>query len=532
MIRNLRFFCQRVLPIVYDDSLSFQELLYKVVLKINEIVPAVNGISNDIESILKEWLEDGTIEEIINNAYSHFILSAGLLPKEVRGNVSLNIFHEDMNLQGGCCIGNNRIVVYSPAANSNIGLLECYDTQTKTLVWNENVEGYHGNTLSFDGDKTIYITACIDQTTSDNTLLNKVIKFDLDSKTVTDVIILPFTSYSTVYYKEKFYTFQGRDFTPGVDDVITVSDLTGQNIEYIILEDYIPIVGGTRTQGLSCIKDDVIYITDHNTRTIFGYDLSGTLVYSGQIEQIMNNYRWIGELEFIDQQPDNGKWFIGSVQTSTGEHLIRLGTVAEVGLYNEISIKCKKPDGVSSASPRSLDALVVVTNSKQIDPEQTYPHWVATLDDAVNLEKSFNAKGRIRIDFPEDYNGLSYVFCNYDGMVYGDINNKTPVHNFALYNCDMNINNLDFANAVAESRNINGNASDPATVFILKSKATMLNWVNAENSTLYSSEGDLMIANGAININHLTYTKLGKAASWTGSVTDSAPFDNYIFDLS
>ena len=70
MIRNLRFFCQRVLPVVYDDSLSFQELLYKVVAKLNEVINITNDVEGQIEAevkqILDEWEADGTLERIIN----------------------------------------------------------------------------------------------------------------------------------------------------------------------------------------------------------------------------------------------------------------------------------------------------------------------------------------------------------------------------------------------------------------------------------------------------------------------------------
>lgn len=70
MIRNLRFFCQRVLPVVYDDSLSFQELLYKVVAKLNEVINVTNdteaAIEADVREILNEWMEDGTLDYIIN----------------------------------------------------------------------------------------------------------------------------------------------------------------------------------------------------------------------------------------------------------------------------------------------------------------------------------------------------------------------------------------------------------------------------------------------------------------------------------
>lgn len=69
-ITKLKFWTQRVLPIVFDDSLSFQELLYKVTQKINEVIGVVNDlggqIQSDVESILREWYDDGTLAEIIN----------------------------------------------------------------------------------------------------------------------------------------------------------------------------------------------------------------------------------------------------------------------------------------------------------------------------------------------------------------------------------------------------------------------------------------------------------------------------------
>ena len=43
-IKTLRFYCQKVLPLVYDDTLSYYELLCKVCNKLNEVITAQNGI--------------------------------------------------------------------------------------------------------------------------------------------------------------------------------------------------------------------------------------------------------------------------------------------------------------------------------------------------------------------------------------------------------------------------------------------------------------------------------------------------------
>ena len=77
---KLRFWCQKVLPLVYDDSLSYYELLNKVVLHlnthtedINELIDFVNNFSDDIEQVLIDMAESGELDEPILNALAGVI---------------------------------------------------------------------------------------------------------------------------------------------------------------------------------------------------------------------------------------------------------------------------------------------------------------------------------------------------------------------------------------------------------------------------------------------------------------------------
>lgn len=45
MVTRLRYWCQLVLPAVYDDSLSYYELLNKVVNKLNEVINSNNELA-------------------------------------------------------------------------------------------------------------------------------------------------------------------------------------------------------------------------------------------------------------------------------------------------------------------------------------------------------------------------------------------------------------------------------------------------------------------------------------------------------
>ena len=63
-IDMIKFWCYKILPLVYDDSLSYYEVLCKVQSKMNEIIENVNGIPDEIKRIISE----GTIvKEAVDN---------------------------------------------------------------------------------------------------------------------------------------------------------------------------------------------------------------------------------------------------------------------------------------------------------------------------------------------------------------------------------------------------------------------------------------------------------------------------------
>lgn len=53
MIKPLHFWCQKVLPLVYDDSLSYYEVLCKLREKINEIIEVSNGWQDQYDELVK-----------------------------------------------------------------------------------------------------------------------------------------------------------------------------------------------------------------------------------------------------------------------------------------------------------------------------------------------------------------------------------------------------------------------------------------------------------------------------------------------
>lgn len=81
--RHFRFWCQKVLPLVYDDSLSYYEVLCKVVEYINKLIDDGKMVEDALEEIQKELaiiqdlidnFDTKVVEEIIKNSLLKMII--------------------------------------------------------------------------------------------------------------------------------------------------------------------------------------------------------------------------------------------------------------------------------------------------------------------------------------------------------------------------------------------------------------------------------------------------------------------------
>ena len=56
-INKINVCCQKVLPLVYDESLSYYEVLCKVIQKLNELIKINNNIRDEVHKEYVEILE-------------------------------------------------------------------------------------------------------------------------------------------------------------------------------------------------------------------------------------------------------------------------------------------------------------------------------------------------------------------------------------------------------------------------------------------------------------------------------------------
>ena len=72
-IPYLKWITYAIMPLVYDESLSYVELLNKVVAKLNEVIKQTNNLSEHIDVVLSEWLETPEAQAAVQNSIGKYI---------------------------------------------------------------------------------------------------------------------------------------------------------------------------------------------------------------------------------------------------------------------------------------------------------------------------------------------------------------------------------------------------------------------------------------------------------------------------
>lgn len=152
-VRPLRYWIQMVLPLVYDDSLSYMELLGKVTNTLNQLVENNNKLPDYIMNLIKEYINSGEIKEVLQEVLASFILNvkfppAGITPAKGDGTVD-----DSASIQG--CIdyaATTGGVVYFP-----YGVYMCKDIELKDNVSLKGFDRYTTRLVGFGGAQTAII---------------------------------------------------------------------------------------------------------------------------------------------------------------------------------------------------------------------------------------------------------------------------------------------------------------------------------------------------------------------------------------
>ena len=69
-LANFRFWCQKVLPLVYDDAISYYEVLGKIVAYLNDVIDDVNADTANVTTLYQAFLE---LQEYVEQAIQYDI---------------------------------------------------------------------------------------------------------------------------------------------------------------------------------------------------------------------------------------------------------------------------------------------------------------------------------------------------------------------------------------------------------------------------------------------------------------------------
>lgn len=126
-VKPLRYWVQHILPLVYDDSLSYMELLGKVVNTLNEVVKNNNLLPDYIMELIKEYISSGEIEKVLAEVLSNYMLNVKFPPSGLKPATGDGSADDTEAIQG--CIdyayNNGGMSVYFPSGS--------YLTQPLTL---------------------------------------------------------------------------------------------------------------------------------------------------------------------------------------------------------------------------------------------------------------------------------------------------------------------------------------------------------------------------------------------------------------
>lgn len=311
-IKNvLRPWCYKIIPLIYDDSLSYYEVLCKLTHKINEVIDKLN-INVDIESyvdeILKEWLEDGTIKNLVNeNIEQETFIAPEYISTfcYVNGNYDDSVSYDV--IQSFCFINETTAVGVRNARNpvdNNIKLFK-FNIETGLKVTDDyTLEGGHCNDVCFDGEK-IYIVWMTDNLTGANS--NKITVCDSNFNYITTLTLdLPrITGIDYDSVGEKFYIYGGGyvyEYDKRLSYCIRTIDL-----DFSYYRNYYNYSGRFSAQTISCVDNGFIINYAYPALSV-KFNYCGNIVKIYNYEDYYDNGFNTLELEKICYNKYNG-WF-------------------------------------------------------------------------------------------------------------------------------------------------------------------------------------------------------------------------------
>ena len=310
-----KFWCQKVIPLVYDESLSYYELLCKVIDYLNHTMEDVNTLNEaftqlkayvenffeteefqkELEKKLDEMAEDGTLESLLAN-----VLSYPVFPVVVQrtGRLLDSYEKEDRSkilFAQGCYYANGTYYVCGANSDNSRQVVSKWG-ETGVLLESESyTELGHANDICYLNNY-IYIANAAGMGTI--TVINN------DDLTIDRYIT--FGQLGSIYaigtYNEKIYFLSYETENPDIKKLYYVTP--GEETELFEVC-ALPELSGASAQGGLIIKDNMLYIAYALKNSVFKISLETGLLVSAYNIAPDDSFFPVGELECIFEKDND-----------------------------------------------------------------------------------------------------------------------------------------------------------------------------------------------------------------------------------
>ena len=204
-INKLRFWCHKVIPLVYDEALSYYEVICKVAKKINEVIDDVNGLHDTVVfSINGNTPTDGNVELDASSFSGSVVCSVnGVLPND-EGELTLDA--DDVGALPNSIDPVESVNGLSPDSNGNVnvGTVKSVNSQLPDADGNINlptvagVTSVNGNGPDSSGNVTVFpLSSAYDASENWNSL-NDLVAFVRNTSNNKKIYQLTKNNYLTV----------------------------------------------------------------------------------------------------------------------------------------------------------------------------------------------------------------------------------------------------------------------------------------------------------------------------------------------
>ncbi len=134
IVDTTRAFCQKVLPLVYDESLSYMELVCKLSSKLNEVIENNNNLPLYIKDLIKETVNSDEFTQIVGSVLMNTIINVKFPPEGIAPAKGDGVTDDTASIQACLDYANNQggAVVFFPSGKYLTGTLSI-NTETSIL---------------------------------------------------------------------------------------------------------------------------------------------------------------------------------------------------------------------------------------------------------------------------------------------------------------------------------------------------------------------------------------------------------------